>query len=93
MKPIAPGTLCLIVDSRGDVYPPVIGKTTTVLGVARQVPYVCSCGCEAYKIDPVFVGELGFACDAARRHALQPILPPGVDTSESVETILPEPMV
>jgi len=93
MKPIASGTLCIIVNPRGDAYPSVVGKTTTVRGIARKINYACSCGCEAYEIDPLFVPEIGLFCDGARRHALQPILPPGVDTCEPVVNLLPEPVV
>lgn len=90
MKRIAPGTLCMIVDRRGDVIPSAIGKTTTV---RSDSGVVCSCGCSLYDIDPLYVPEFGCPVDLACGHCLQPILPPGVDTSEPIIHLLPEPVV
>lgn len=74
MKPIAPGTLCLIV-SRPLAVPPsfLIGRTVTVL--ARLSDRCPHCGSDQYLVK----GAEPF--DHGCRPNLQPILPPGVDTN------------
>jgi len=90
MTPIAPGTLCMIVNRHGDAPSSAVGKVTTVLSLFDRG---CSCGCERYVIDAVFVAEWGYHANCACRHTLQPILPPGVDTREPVIELLSEPVV
>jgi hypothetical protein len=90
MSPIEPGTLCVIIDRNGDVIPSAVGKTTTVRSTAV---FNCYCGGIVHVIDPIYVPEYGAHVDLACRRSLQPILPPGVDTSEPVVNLLPEPVV
>lgn len=90
MSPIEPGTLCVIIDRNGDAFQSVVGRMVTALG-ATDIKY--SCGHDVYKIDSIYVVEVNAYTAHACRALLQPILPPGVDTSEPVVNLLPEPVV
>ncbi len=70
MKPIAPGTLCLVISPAPL---PARGRCVTV--VAR-LAFDCNCGGRVYQFEPA-IGDADACCQAV----LKPILPPGVDVN------------
>lgn len=69
MKPIAPGTLCLIVS------PAPTGVRGRCVTVTRVLRFHCTCGAPVYQFEPA-IGD----ADACCQTVLKPILPPGVNT-------------
>lgn len=89
MSPIAPGTLCLIVqNARCTVKREFVGLTCTF---ARIQPHPNDDSLDhavnipGHRLEPIAVLYFGEAIFFTSRDSLRPILPPGVDCDEKVD--------